>query len=89
MREPILKKQIKRDLAKLQKKGKNRDKFKKTIAQLLRNGSLPQKYRPHKLKGNWRGKWECHIESDWLLIYTIEKTTITIYRTGSHDELLK
>lgn len=32
---------------------------------------------------------ECHIQPDWLLIYTIEddKITLTVSRTGSHSDL--
>ena len=37
--------------------------------QLEANGCLPSSYRPHKLKGNRVGQWECHIESDWLMVW--------------------
>ena len=30
---------------------------------------------------------ECHIEPDWLLIYQIEESSITLRRTGSHAAL--
>ena len=32
-------------------------------------GSLPAKYRPHKLSGKLQGIWECHIEPDWLMTW--------------------
>ena len=35
----------------------------------LRNGEVPSKYLPHKLSGNYEGRWECHIKPDWLLIW--------------------
>lgn len=31
---------------------------------LVENGKIPPKYKPHKLKGNYKGYWECHIEPD-------------------------
>ena len=34
---------------------------------------LEEKYRDHKLTGNYKGRRECHIESDWLLIYIFDK----------------
>lgn len=34
-------------------------------------GSLPAGYGPHQLSGEWKGVSECHIDSDWLLIYDV------------------
>lgn len=31
-------------------------------------GELSNTYRPHKLSGNKSGLWECHVQSDWLLV---------------------
>ena len=40
------------------------------VLKLLRKeGKLPPKYKPHLLKGNFKGLWECHIQSDWLLVW--------------------
>ena len=37
---------------------------------LAENGSLHASYRPHKLSGFPNNNiWECHIESDWLLVW--------------------
>lgn len=44
------------------------DKFKEVVRILIEVGSLPIQYKPHKLSGNYRGFWECHIQSDWLLV---------------------
>ena len=39
----------------------------------LANGEpLPAKNRDHALIGDYEGCRECHIASDWLLIYEIE-----------------
>ncbi|NWH05360.1 type II toxin-antitoxin system YafQ family toxin [Desulfobacter latus] len=40
-------------------------------------------HRDHKLIGNWKGRRECHIESDWLLIYMIESDKVVFERTGA------
>ena len=61
-----------------------------TVVDILRKGeALPPKYRTHLLTGDYKGYWECHIESDWLLIY--EKDTeirlLSLYRTGTHADL--
>ena len=58
------------------------------IKLLEQNGTLPNNYKPHKLKGKWAKHWECHIKPDWLLIwYFNSKTEITFVRTGSHSDL--
>ena len=56
---------------------------------LAQSGQLPLKYKPHKLKGNYSGFWECHIQSDWLLIWLIDNENKQIYltRTGTHSDL--
>lgn len=50
---------------------------------------LPQKYKDHKLSGNYAGHRECHITPDWLLIYKIEQDllTLSLTRTGTHSDL--
>jgi len=53
------------------------------------SGSLAPKYKPHKLTGNYRGFWECHIKPDWLLIWLQNENTrqIQFVRTGTHADL--
>ena len=50
---------------------------------------LPAKYKSHKLTGDYKGFWECHIQPDWLLIWLQDDTekTITLARTGTHSDL--
>ena len=35
---------------------------------LQTQGQLPKEYRPHKLKGNRKDEWECHIKPDWAAV---------------------
>ena len=53
------------------------------------NGSLPAKNKMHKLTGNYKGFWECHIKPDWLLIWLQNENTkqIQLVRTGTHADL--
>ena len=50
---------------------------------------LDEKYIDHKLIGNYQGCRECHITSDWLLIYEISEDELILYltRTGTHSDL--
>ena len=62
----------------------------KSIVTKLANGeSLDPKYKDHPLTGNWIGHRECHIQSDWLLVYRYEDDVLvlTLARTGTHSDL--
>ena len=58
------------------------------VAKIANEEEIPSVYRPHPLKGDWRGFMECHIGDDYLLIwYDKEQDFITLVRLGSHSEL--
>ena len=59
------------------------------IRSLAKGEKLSEKHKDHELTGNWKGFRECHIEPDWILIYTIENNllVLTLSRTGSHSDL--
>ncbi len=56
---------------------------------LLNEQPLDDHYRDHALVGNYIGFRECHILSDWLLIYVVDKDqlVLTALRTGTHADL--
>ena len=78
---------FKKEIKKLKKREKNFSKIEVVSEFLISGKKLPSKYKEHKLKGNYAGYWECHIDPDWLLIYRKTKTTIIFARTGSHSDL--
>ncbi len=41
----------------------------------------------HRLSGPLAPNWECHIESDWLLIWAEDEEEIRLIRTGTHSYL--
>ncbi|MBP5420244.1 MAG: type II toxin-antitoxin system YafQ family toxin [Bacteroidales bacterium] len=59
------------------------------MQQLASTGTLPAKYRPHKLSGNYAGVWECHIQPDWLMTWEQNDTQLTLLflQTGTHSDL--
>ncbi len=48
---------------------------------------LEEKYKDHPLDGDFIGNRECHIRSDWLLIYWKGQDYIELQRTGTHSDL--
>jgi mRNA interferase YafQ len=70
--------------------------IKDVIVLLIKTGNLPENYKPHPLRGKYKGDWEAHIEPDWLIIWRKEDYdnelydgTITFVRTGTHSDLFK
>lgn len=76
---------MKRDVRQMKKRGKLVN-----ILSLLASGSpLPLQYKDHALSGSLRDFRECHIESDWLLMYQIYEDVLILsaVATGSHADL--
>ena len=71
MLKPIYLHQFEKDLAKAIKRNKDIDKLKSIITIICEERVLPAKNRNHKLRGEYNGYWECHIQPDWLLIFDI------------------
>lgn len=84
---PVYTRQFEKDIKRAKKRRKNLDKIKIIIRTLIDGKPLDPIHRNHKPTGDYQGRWECHIESDWLLIYKIEEGRIIFERTGSHSDL--
>lgn len=71
------------------KRGLKIDLLDNIIRQLSKCQPLSEKNRDHLLTGNYVDYRECHIQSDWLLVYQIENDVLvlTLSRTGSHSDL--
>ena len=81
--------QARRDLKKLASQNKDLSKLAFVLNLLAAGKTLPAKNRDHALRGGHTGHRECHVEPDWLLIYTVNNLALvlTAIRTGSHSEL--
>ena len=76
--------QYKRDHKTILKRSWNVGSLKTVFDVLLNEEALARKYHDHELSGNYVGYRECHIESDWLLIYKVADEQLKLQRTGSH-----
>ncbi|MCL2039780.1 MAG: type II toxin-antitoxin system YafQ family toxin [Bacteroidetes bacterium] len=84
-------KEFRKEYKLCKKRGKDVSKIKYVINQLANGNRLDAKYNDHKLQEKYKGYRECHIEPDWLLIYTIEddKLILTLTNTGTHSDLFE
>ncbi len=86
---PFRTSQFKRDVKLAEKRHKNMSKLKTIMTKIVDEETLDPKHKNHKLTGNYKHNWECHIEPDWLLIYRLTATEVIFERTGSHSDLFK
>jgi len=63
--------------------------LKEVMTRLIQEIPLDAKHRNHRLSGDYKGSWECHIEPDWLLIYQVNDKSgeILFERLGTHSDL--
>ena len=90
MRSIKLTKQFRKDVKRIKNDPDKLQALNDVLLLLRENGTLPSKYKPHILTGNYKGCMECHIGSDFLLIWLDEQTNvIKLLRLGSHAELFR
>ena len=89
MYTPVYTKQFEKDLARCMRRNKNLEKFKILARTLLSGKPLDPIHRDHKLTGNYVGRRDCHIESDWVLIYKLDGKNLIFERMGTHSDLFK
>ncbi|MDR2774787.1 MAG: type II toxin-antitoxin system YafQ family toxin [Tannerella sp.] len=61
---PKFARQFVKDFSLMQRRHKNIDKIIEVISLIIWEEPLPEKYREHKLSGNYEGVTECHVEGD-------------------------
>jgi len=87
MRSAIYTGQFKRDVKRVEKRGKEMEKLREVIRLLLADAPLPRELADHSLKGEWKPSRDLHIEPDWLLVYCIEGDAVRFERTGTHADI--
>jgi mRNA interferase YafQ len=87
MRRIAQRQQFRSDLKRQKRRGRDVEELIAVVELLAEQGALPPAHQAHKLTGEWSGVWECHIEPDWLLIYTVTDEEVLLIRTGTHDDL--
>ena len=89
MYTPVYTRQFGKDVKRCKRRGKDLEKF-KILARTLLAGEPPDPiHRDHKLIGDYAGRRDCHIESDWVLMYKIDGERLVFERMGTHSDLFK
>lgn len=82
-------KRFEKDVKRCVKRHFPMEKLKEVVRLLENTGKLPALYKPHKLSGYFSGRWECHITSDWLLVWEQNDSELVLLftNTGTHSDL--
>lgn len=79
--------QFHRDVKRMRKRGKDLAKLQEIVRLLATGTPLSPRHRDHPLLGAWAPSRDCHVEPDWILIYTLGADTLVLERTGTHADL--
>lgn len=78
---------FKKDYKRMKRRGKDMVRIQQIMKALADEKPLELRHRDHNLVGPCAGCRECHVEPDWLLIYTVGDDWIRFERTGTHSDL--
>ena len=82
--------QFKKDLKRYKHNAPMLEDLERVLRQLKQKGKVDEKHLPHSLTGTSNGYMECHVPSDFLLIWIAEEeNVIKLVRLGSHSELFR
>jgi mRNA interferase YafQ len=89
MRKIFFTTQYKKDLKLALRRNLPEEKLNEVIKMLAMDVVLPESNLDHPLKGLYKGCRECHIQPDWLLVYSKEDKVnlLSLVRTGTHSDL--
>jgi mRNA interferase YafQ len=87
MKEVSQTRQFSRDVRRMRKRGHDLGRLRQVVELLAKGETLPPRHRDHPLVGPWQRSRDCHVEPDWLLIYTADETSLRLERTGTHSDL--
>lgn len=80
-----------REVRKAEERGLKTEELDAVVEKLRKGERLEPNRKDHPLHGKYKGYRECHINSDWLLVYRKyeDKLVLFLYRTGTHSDLFK
>jgi mRNA interferase YafQ len=83
--------QFKKDVKLAGKRGQDLEKLKSVLDLLIDGAALPSQYKDHPLRGDFAGSRDCHVEPDWILIYSLTENNshVRFERTGTHSDLFR
>ena len=89
MRSVVLKSQFRRDYRKWIEGTVFEDELRVVMERIAAGMPLEPRHRDHPLGGEWRGRRDCHVRGDLVLIYSLPPGLAVFHCVGSHSELFR
>jgi mRNA interferase YafQ len=86
-RTVITSKAFERDLKRLRKRGVDLEPLWVAVEVIRLGHRLDVRLRDHALAGEWKGFRDCHIQPDWVMIYSVDDEAVYLTRTGTHSDI--
>lgn len=86
MKEIVYSSKAKRDIKRIQRDPVKMGALADVLFKLANGETLGKEYKPHQLKGDYKGCMECHVKDDFLLVW-VDGDSVKVVRVGSHSEL--
>jgi mRNA interferase YafQ len=86
-RTVITAKAFERDHKRLRKRGVDLEPLWVVIEALRVGHHLEARHRDHALTGDWKGFRDCHVQPDWVMIYSVDDQAVYLTRTGTHSDM--
>lgn len=82
---------FKKDVAVCRRRGYDMSLLREVLLLLMKDGTVPSRFRPHKLSGRYAGLWECHLRPDWLLVWELRENEVVVVlmNTGTHADIFR
>jgi mRNA interferase YafQ len=81
--------QFSRDVKRMRKRGKDLGELQMVVRLLAAGAALLPKHRDHPLIGEWAPSRDCHVEPNWILVYTADLESLRLERTRTQADLFR
>jgi mRNA interferase YafQ len=86
-RDVVTSRASERDVKRIRKRGLDLEPLWDIVEALRLHRPLDARHHDHALKGDWKGFRDCHVQADWVLIYTLDEAAVYLTRTGTHSDI--
>lgn len=81
--------QFEKDAKLMGKRSHEMKKMRLVIESLVYEEELEERTKDHPMQGEYEEARDCHISTDWILIYAIVGTELRLIRTGTNSDLFE
>ena len=78
---------FKADFKQYKKDKKVCDKLTEALSYIANGKQLPENFKNHPLKGEFKGVYDCHLFPNIVLLYSFTNESVSLMRIGTHNKI--